>query len=67
MDKSRTELLIGSENLKKIEQKHITIVGTGGVGGAVTLMLARAGIEKFTLIDFYKVSSSNVNSQVVAF
>lgn len=67
MDKSRTELLIGSENLKKIEQKHITIVGTGGVGGAVTLMLARAGIEKFTLIDFDKVSSSNVNRQVVAF
>ncbi len=66
MDKSRTELLIGSENLKKIESKHVTIVGVGGVGGYVALMLARAGVKRFKLIDYDKISSSNINRQVVA-
>ena len=67
MDKSRTEILIGKENVEKIAEKHITIVGTGGVGGYAAILLARAGIEKFTLIDFDKVASSNANRQIVAF
>lgn len=67
MDKSRTEILIGKENLQKLERTHVTIVGCGGVGGNVAIFLARAGIEKFTLIDFDDVSSSNLNRQVVAF
>ena len=67
MDNSRTEILIGEENLKKIMSKHMTIVGTGGVGGYVAVMLARAGIENFTLIDFDDVSSSNINRQIVAY
>ncbi len=67
MDNSRTEILIGEENLLKLKAKHVTIVGTGGVGGYATVMLARAGIEKFTIIDFDEVSSSNVNRQIVAY
>lgn len=67
MDKSRTELLIGKDNIDKLASKHVTIVGTGGVGGHVAIFLARAGIEKMTLIDFDKVSPSNLNRQVVAF
>lgn len=67
MDNSRTVALIGEENLEKIKSKHVTIVGTGGVGGYTTIMLARAGIEKFNLIDFDEVSSSNVNRQIVAY
>lgn len=67
MDKSRTEILIGSENIKKLGDKHITVVGCGGVGGNVAIFLARAGIEKFTLIDFDKVAPSNINRQVVAY
>lgn len=66
MDKSRTELLIGKENIEKIAKKHITIVGVGGVGGYVAIMLVRAGIEHLKLIDFDNVSSSNLNRQVVA-
>lgn len=66
MDKSRTEALLGKENIEKLSKKRITIVGTGGVGGYVALMLARAGIENLKLIDFDVVSSSNINRQVVA-
>lgn len=67
MDKSRTEILIGKDGTGKLAQKHVTVVGTGGVGGYVTIMLARAGIEKFTLIDFDDVSPSNINRQIVAY
>lgn len=67
MDKSRTELLIGENGIEKLASKHVTIVGVGGVGGYAGIMLARAGIEKFTLIDFDKISSSNVNRQIIAY
>ncbi|MBO5394479.1 MAG: ThiF family adenylyltransferase [Clostridia bacterium] len=67
MDKSRTELLVGKEGIEKLASKHITIVGCGGVGGYCAVMLARAGIERMTIIDFDSVSSSNVNRQIIAF
>lgn len=67
MDNSRTELLLGKENIDKISKSHVTIVGTGGVGGYVALFLARAGISKFTIIDFDKITPSNINRQAVAF
>lgn len=67
MDNSRTEKLIGSENLSRLASKHITIVGVGGVGGYVAVMLARAGVQKMTLIDFDVVSPSNINRQIIAY
>ena len=67
MDKSRTELLIGANGIQKLANKHITIVGCGGVGGYTAIMLARAGIENMTIIDFDIVSPSNINRQIVAF
>ena len=63
---TRTEMLIGKENCEKLENSHITIVGLGGVGGYVAIMLARAGVSNFTLIDFDKVEESNINRQYVA-
>ena len=67
MDKSRTGFLIGEENLNKLSSKHITVVGVGGVGGYTATMLIRAGIEKMTIIDFDKVSPSNLNRQIIAY
>lgn len=66
MDKSRTELLIGKENIELISKKKIAIVGVGGVGGQVAVSLARCGIEHMCLIDFDTVAPSNCNRQVVA-
>ena len=62
----RTKSLVGEENIKKLENAFVTVVGVGGVGGYVALFLARAGISKFTLIDFDKVEESNINRQIVA-
>lgn len=67
MDKSRTILLLGKDNVDLISSKKVAVVGVGGVGGQVALALARCGVENFCLIDFDKVSSSNCNRQVVAF
>ena len=67
MDKTRTAILVGQEGIEKLESKHITIVGCGGVGGYTAVMLARAGVEKIKLIDFDLISPSNVNRQIVAY
>ena len=66
MWQKRTEVLIGKENLDKLKNSHITVVGLGGVGGYVAVLLARAGIENFTLIDFDKVEETNLNRQIIA-
>jgi tRNA A37 threonylcarbamoyladenosine dehydratase len=63
---SRTELLIGKENLAKLAASHILIAGLGGVGGYAAEQLCRAGIGRFTLIDGDMISPTNRNRQVIA-
>ena len=63
---SRTELLIGKENLVKLSGSHVLIVGLGGVGGYAAEQLCRAGIGELTLIDGDIISSSNRNRQIIA-
>lgn len=62
----RTEILTGQDKLEKLKQSHVAVVGIGGVGGYTCLMLARAGIENITLVDFDKIEETNINRQVVA-
>lgn len=63
---NRTEILIGKENLNKLKNSNVAIFGVGGVGGYVTEMLVRAGIENITIIDFDNVDKSNLNRQIIA-
>ncbi len=63
---SRTELLIGRENVEKLHNAKIAIFGIGGVGSYVVEALARAGVEKFVLIDNDVISLSNINRQLIA-
>lgn len=44
---SRTELLIGKENIEKLENSKVAIFGIGGVGSFLCEALARAGVRKF--------------------
>ena len=62
----RTHILIGQSGLEKMLNKHVLIVGLGGVGGAATEAMARIGIGKITLIDHDTVSLSNLNRQLIA-
>ena len=57
---SRTEMLIGEEGLKKLQNSKVVIFGIGGVGSCVVEGLVRAGIGKFILVDNDIVSVSNL-------
>jgi len=62
----RTELLIGKENLKKIQELKIAIFGIGGVGSYVAEGIARLGVTNIVLIDKDKIDISNINRQIHA-
>ena len=63
---SRTERLIGTENLEKLKNKNIIIFGLGGVGSYVAEALARCGIGKMTVVDKDTVDITNINRQLYA-
>lgn len=63
---SRNELYWGTEAQNKLATKHVAVFGLGGVGGYCVEMLARAGVGTLTIIDFDKVSPSNINRQIIA-
>ena len=63
---SRLENLIGSNNLKKLQNSHVAVFGICGVGGYVCEALARSGIENIDLIDNDTVSITNLNRQIIA-
>lgn len=62
----RTELLIGKDNLEKLNKSNVLLFGVGGVGGACLEALARSGILNITIVDADKVSISNINRQIIA-
>ena len=63
---SRTELLIGEENIKKLQQSKVAIFGVGGVGSFVIEALARAGVGTLVIIDHDEVDITNINRQIIA-
>lgn len=62
----RTELLLGAEKNERLRQSHVLVVGLGGVGAYAAEMIARAGVERMTIVDADVVSPSNINRQLVA-
>ena len=67
MNLSRQELLLNPTQMENIKNANILLIGVGGVGGAVAHMLVRAGVSNLTIMDFDKVSDSNINRQFVAY
>ncbi len=63
---SRTALLLGEENILKLQTKNVLVVGLGGVGGICAEMIARAGVGKMTIVDGDVVDLSNCNRQIAA-
>lgn len=56
---------IGTDGQQMIEQASVLIVGVGGLGTLVAQYLAMAGVGKIGLMDFDRVSESNLNRQVL--
>lgn len=63
---SRTELLVGSDNLQRLKAAHVAVFGIGGVGGHVAEALVRSGVGTITLVDSDAVSPTNLNRQIFA-
>ena len=63
----RTEALIGTAGLEKLQESHVLVAGLGGVGSACAVSLARGGIGTLVLIDCDEIEISNLNRQAIAF
>lgn len=63
---SRTELILGKENIIKLANSKVAIFGIGGVGSYAVEGIARCGVGKFILVDGDVVEHSNLNRQLIA-
>lgn len=63
---SRTENLIGNENLNRLKNSRIAIFGLGGVGGYAFESLLRSGVGSFDLFDNDTINITNINRQILA-
>ncbi len=62
---SRQIMLWGEETQKKLAQKSVLIVGSGGLGCSVALALSGSGIGRIDIVDFDKVELHNIHRQVL--
>ena len=63
---TRLRALIGDENIKRLQNATIMVVGCGAVGSFAIEALARCGVGNLILIDFDKIEKSNINRQIFA-
>ncbi len=62
----RTQMLLGTGALERLQKARVAVFGIGGVGGYTVEALARSGIGQLDLIDSDCVSVSNINRQILA-
>ena len=62
----RTQMLLGTESLERLQQARVAVFGIGGVGGYTVEALARSGVGQLDLVDSDTVSISNINRQILA-
>jgi len=63
---TRTEMLLGTDGLKKLKASNILVVGLGGVGAYAAEMICRAGVGSMTIVDGDTIHPSNRNRQLLA-
>ncbi|HXK75668.1 MAG TPA: tRNA threonylcarbamoyladenosine dehydratase [Bacteroidaceae bacterium] len=62
----RTALLLGEDQMQRLTNSHVLVVGVGGVGAYAAEMLVRAGLGQITIVDADKIHVSNINRQLPA-
>ena len=62
----RTEMLIGSEAITKLQSSHVAVFGLGGVGSWCAEALVRTGVGELTIVDDDTFSETNINRQAGA-
>lgn len=63
---ARSVLLLGEAAIKRLEQAHVWVFGTGGVGSYCIEALVRSGIGRLTVVDGDVVDVTNCNRQLIA-
>lgn len=63
---SRTELLLGVDGIRKLNESTVAVFGIGGVGSYTVEGLARCGVGKLILVDDDCVCLTNINRQIHA-
>ncbi len=58
--------VLGEVAQRRLREKHIAIIGIGGVGSWTAEALARNGVGQLTLIDHDDIAESNINRQIHA-
>lgn len=61
----RLNSLIGKDNLKKLNNIHVLIIGIGGVGGYAFESLVRSNIKEITIVDNDVIDITNLNRQIL--
>ena len=64
---NRTELLLGTKAISKLENSHVMIMGMGAVGSFALEAIVRSGVGQITIIDSDNVQASNINRQLIAY
>ena len=62
----RTDLLVGTDSLNRLQAMHVLVVGLGGVGAYAAECLCRAGVGEMTIVDADCVEETNLNRQLLA-
>ncbi len=63
---SRSEMLLGTDGIKKLQKSRVIVFGIGGVGGYASEALVRTGIGAIDIVDNDKVAITNINRQIIA-
>lgn len=63
---SRLNKIIGDENINKIKNKTVLIIGLGGVGGHALESITRIGINNIIIVDNDIVDITNLNRQLIS-
>ena len=56
---------VGSEGQEKLLKSSVLVVGAGGLGSPALMYLAAAGVGRIGIVDDDKVSSSNLQRQII--
>lgn len=63
----RLELLVGNQNVNKIKNTKVLVLGLGGVGSYAVEALVRSGIGSIILVDFDTIDITNLNRQLMTY
>lgn len=63
---SRTAMIYGEENMRKLKDSTVAVIGIGGVGSYVVEGLIRAGVGRLVICDYDHICETNINRQIHA-